>query len=253
MWICYQNKPDSFFFFMEFCVLDNCVTYWPSTEPPIKRCTCVNKQKNSETGASGQRYWNITLTCGRGWIRWWWQMCMPTGSRWTSDNYITRCHRWLGSVSSSSSCSWSQLGTRCQSESQWQTEGFGPSVTHGWAAQPECERCAAMVRRTWGSICSSLSLSPTHLSHTRNITLSRIKCERYIFIKKRVCLFIEVVHYCWLCFHIYSCICIMSIQQLLTLQVGLFSLWQVLFSILWIDICSVQKILLYGLTNALVY
>ena len=34
-------------------------------------------------------------------------------------------------------------------------------------------------------------------------TLSRIKCERYIFIKKCVCSFIEVRHYCWLCFRIY--------------------------------------------------
>ena len=35
----------------------------------IKRCTRVNKQKNSETGASGRRYRNITLTCGCGWIQ----------------------------------------------------------------------------------------------------------------------------------------------------------------------------------------
>ena len=45
------------------------VTYWPSTEPSIKRCTCVNKQKNDEAGASGRGCRNITLTCGRGWIR----------------------------------------------------------------------------------------------------------------------------------------------------------------------------------------
>ena len=37
-----------------------CVIYWPSTEPSINRCTCVNKRKNS-------------------------------GSRWTIDNNITRC------------------------------------------------------------------------------------------------------------------------------------------------------------------
>ena len=37
-----------------------CVIYWPSTEPSIKRCTCVNKRKNS-------------------------------GSRWTLENNITRC------------------------------------------------------------------------------------------------------------------------------------------------------------------
>ena len=37
-----------------------CVTYCPSTEPSIKRCTCVNKRKNS-------------------------------GNRWTLENNITRC------------------------------------------------------------------------------------------------------------------------------------------------------------------
>ena len=190
----------------------SCVTYWPSTESSIKRCTCVNKRKNSETGASGQKYRNITLTCGHGWIRWWWQMCTPTGSKWVSDNYITRCHRWLESVSSSSS--WSQFGTRCRIESQQQMEGFGPSVTHSWAVQLECERSAAMVRSLgqYVAVCPRLQLT----SHTQpTSTLSRIKCERYIFIKKCVCSFIEVRHYVWLC-STYICIMamIMSIQQL---------------------------------------
>ena len=36
------------------------VIYWPSTEPSIKRCTCVNKRKNS-------------------------------GSKWMLENNITRC------------------------------------------------------------------------------------------------------------------------------------------------------------------
>ena len=61
-----------------------------------------------------------------------------------------------------------------------------------------------------GSICSSLSPSPTHLSHTRIITLSRIKCERYIFIKKWVRSFIEVViivHYV----SAYICICVRTV------------------------------------------
>ena len=158
------------------------VAYWPSTEPSIKRCTCVNKQTNSETGASGRRYRNITLTCGCGWIRWWWQM-----------------FRFQFQL---------ELGTRCRIESQRQTEGFGPSVTHGWAAQPECERSAAMVaRRTLGqfvAVCPRLQLT----SHTQpTSTLSRIKCERYIFIKKCVRSFIEVRHYVWLC-SAYICICI---------------------------------------------
>ena len=44
--------------------------------------------------------------------------------------------------------------------------GLGLSVTHGWVAQPECERSAAMVRRTWGqyvAVCSRLQLT----SHTQ--------------------------------------------------------------------------------------
>ena len=61
-------------------------------------------------------------------------------------------------------------------------------------------------RRTLGQNIG-LSPSPTHLSHTRNITLSRIKRERYIFIKKCVRSFIEVGHYVWLC-SAYICICI---------------------------------------------
>ena len=43
----------------------------------------------------------------------------------------------------------------------------------------------------------------THLSHTTESTLSRIKCERYIFIKKCVRSFIEVRHYLWLYFRLY--------------------------------------------------
>ena len=87
------------------------VTYWPLTEPSIKRCTCVNKRKKGE-------------------------------SRWASNKNITRTQTaWV-------SWSWSQLGTRCRSESQRQTEGFGPSVTHSWATQPRWERSAAMVRTT---------------------------------------------------------------------------------------------------------
>ena len=122
-------------------------------------------------------------------------------------------------VSSSSSCSWSQLGTRCRIESQQQIEGLGPSVTHSWAALSECERSAAMVRRTLGqyvAVCPRFQLT----SHTQPAsTLSRIKCERYIFLKKCVRSFVEVHHYCWLCFRLYlylyrySHSCITAIQQ----------------------------------------
>ena len=59
-----------------------------------------------------------------------------------------------------------KLGTRCRIESQRQTEGFGRAMTHGWAAQPECERSAAMVRITWDeyvAVCLCLQLT----SHTQ--------------------------------------------------------------------------------------
>ena len=110
-----------------------------------------------------------------------------SGSMWTLNNNITRRTDGL-----------SQLGTRWRIESQWQTESFGPSMTHGWANKPRWERSAALVeRRTLGQN-NSLFPSKAYPSHTRNITLLRIKCEKYIFIKKCVRSFIEVRHYCWL-------------------------------------------------------
>ena len=119
-------------------------------------------------------------------------------------------------VSSRSSCSWSQLGTRWPRENQRQTEGFGPSVTHGWPRQPRCERSAAMIRRTLGqyvAVWPRLQLT----YHTQpTSTLSRIMWVRCIFIKKCVRSFIEVRHYCWLCFrlYLYMYTCIMSIQHI---------------------------------------
>ena len=95
-----------------------------------------------------------------------------SGSRWTLNNDIIRCTD--GS---------SQLETRCRSESQRQTEGFKPSVIYGWATPAKMRRKCCYGQMNLGQY-SSLSPSPTHLSPTRNITLSRIKCERYIFIKK---------------------------------------------------------------------
>ena len=129
----------------------NSVIYWPSTEPSIKRCTCVNKRKNSR-------------------------------SRWALNNNITRCSD--GS---------SQLETRCRSENQCRLRALRPSVTHSWATPAKIRKKYCYGREKNLSQYSNLSPSPTHLSHTTNITLSRIKCERYIFIKKCICSFIEVV------------------------------------------------------------
>ena len=126
------------------------------------------------------------------------QMRTLTGSRWTSKNYIIRCHRWLGSVNSSSSCSW---GQDARVRASGRLRALGPQ----WPTveQPSQNASAAMVRRTLGqyvAVCPRLQLT----SHTQpTSTLSRIKCERYIFIKKCVCSFIEVRHYFLLCFRLY--------------------------------------------------
>ena len=89
--------------------------------------------------------------------------------------------------------SWSQLETRCRSESQRQTEGFGPSLTHSWATPAQMRKKCCYGHKNLGQyvpVCPHLQLT----SHTQETsTLSRIKCERYIFIKKSVRSFLEVV------------------------------------------------------------
>ena len=162
---------------------------------------------NSETGASGQRYRNITLTCGCGWIRCRCVCPQEAGRHQTGATDGLREFKFQA------------VGDRMPAE--WEPaldRGLGPSVTHGWAAQPECERSAAMVRRTLGqyvAVCPCLQLT----SHTQETpTLSRIKCERYIFIKKRVCfvhwsssLFVSA----YIFIYVYVlCSCIMAIQHL---------------------------------------
>ena len=102
------------------------VTYWPSTEPSIKRCTCVNKQRNSRNRCIRSRMsYHLDL--------WTWlnsgQMCTPTGSRWAWSNYITRCHRWLGSVGVPVA-----VGDKMPAWEQLADWGLATLRTHGWAA-----------------------------------------------------------------------------------------------------------------------
>ena len=135
--------------------LTRSVTYWPSTEQSIKRCTCVNKRK--QVGMR-QLYNQVPQTA------------------------------WV-----SSSSSWSQLGDKMPAwESACRLRACGPQWPMVEQPSQECERSAAMVRRTLGqyvSVCPHLQLT----SHTQPTSpLSRIKCERYIFIKKYVRSFIEI-------------------------------------------------------------
>ena len=182
------------------------VTYWLSTELSIKRCTYVNKRKNSETGVSGRRYRNITLTCGRGWIRYAYAHRKQVVERQLYNQVPQTA--WVGQPGS-------QFKFQLQLESvgnkmpEWEPppdRGLGPSVTHGWAAQPRWERSTAMVaRRTLGqyvAVCLRLQLT----SHTQpTSTLSNKVWEVYFY--KEVCSFVH-----WsssLCFclhlHIYAC------------------------------------------------
>ena len=134
------------------------VTYWPSTEPSIKRCTCVNKRRNS-------------------------------GIRWTLNNNITS--------TLTARVSWEQ-------DAEVRASGRQRASGHQWptVVQPQQRwgRSAAMVRRTRGqyvAVCPTLQL----ISHTQpTSTLSRLKCERYIFIKECVRLFIEVRILCLIMF-----------------------------------------------------
>ena len=107
------------------------VTYWPSTKPSIKRCTCINKRKNS-------------------------------GSRWTSNKNITWTQTaWV-------SWSWSQLGTRCRSESQRQTEGFGSSVTHGWATPAKMRKKCCHGQKYLGQCVAVCPRLPSPLTHNQH-------------------------------------------------------------------------------------
>ena len=137
-------------------------------------------------------------------------MRTPTGSRWVSNNYITRCHSGLQSVLEF------ELQLQLQLESvsvavgdrmpaEWEPapdRGLGPSVTYGWAAQPERERSAAMVRRTLGQYMAVYPLLQL-TSHTQlTSTLSNKVWEVYFY--KEVCSFFHWrLHYCWLCFRLY--------------------------------------------------
>ena len=108
-----------------------------------------------------------------------------SGSRWALEYNITRCPSGLR-----------QLETGYLSENQLQTEGFGPLVTPRLSnPSQDAKKVLLWSRKNLGQY-SSPSLSPTHLSHTTNITLSDIKCERFIL--EVYSFVIEVVNTSWL-------------------------------------------------------
>ena len=141
------------------------VTYWPSTQPSIE------KQVHPVE--------DITLTCGQVEFS---ADTTPTRCRCTSNNYMNRVPQTLR-------VGWSQLvGVRVAvraSENQLPAVGLDPQDPR-LSNPTEWERSVAKDRGTWGQYVAVCSFSNSPLTHNPFATLSRIKCERYIFLKKSV-------------------------------------------------------------------
>ena len=151
------------------------VTYWPSTELSIKRCTCVNN-RCIRSKISGYHLDLLT-----GWIR-----CNCDAHRKQVDvkqlyNQVPQT-AWVSCSSSCSSRQWEPAPDR----------GLGPSGPR-LNSTAEWGRSAAIVRGTWSQYVAICSVSNSPLTDNqyqpfRNpfATLSRMKCERHIFLKKCV-------------------------------------------------------------------
>ena len=174
------------------------VTYWPSTQLSIKRCTCLNNK------CIRSRYRGITFTL------WTWlnSVQTPTESRWPSKNYITRCHRqfeFVGVRGRQSSVRGSEfqslLEIRCRSDSQLQTEGLGPQDP-GWAAHQNEEEVLLLSEELGVNMLQSLfRLQLTsHTQPFRNpfATYSRMKVWE-VYFSKEVCSFVIIVDYVSAC------------------------------------------------------
>ena len=104
--------------------------------------------------------------------------------------------------------SWSQsVGVR-GSENQLPAEGLGPQGLR-LSSPAEWEISAAIVRGTWGQYVAVCSVSNSPLTHNPFATFSRIKCERYIFLKKCIrssllLIMFPHVYVCVLLYHGYT-------------------------------------------------
>ena len=125
---------------------------------------------------------------------------------------------WVSQFEFSSSRSWSQ-GQDAELRASGRQRAW--ALSDPWYSSPaKTRKKCCYVKRNFGSVCSSLSLSPPHLSHITNsnpfATLSRIKCERYIFYKE-VCSFVHWSRHYVDYVSAYSCIRI-RIVMVVTIQ-----------------------------------
>ena len=126
-----------------------------------------------------------------------------SGSRWTLWKNIDRCRRPS-----------SVIGDRNASEDQFADWGLRPSATPGWAIQAKMRKCCYGQEKNFGQY-SSLSLLPLISHHTQqNITLSRIKFESCIFVKKCIRSLTFVFIFAYIIVDdvsVYICICIREV------------------------------------------
>ena len=162
------------------------VTYWPSLEPSIKRCTCVNNQRNSGNRCIRSKISEYHFDL------WTWlnsvQMHTSTGSRWMSNNYITRCHRRLEAVGVRVAVLVGDKMPEWEPAPDRELGSSGPTVEQ--LSQNEEE--VLLSEELWVNMWQSIPVSSSPLTHNQYQPF-RIKRERYIFIKKRVRSFFEVV------------------------------------------------------------
>ena len=162
------------------------VTYWPSTEPSIK------KQVHSieDIGISPWPMDGLNLV----------QMRTPTGNRWESNNYITRCHRRLESSWSSRQA---ELSWSC-SHSSSSSRSWGQDA--GWAAQQNEEE-VLNTEELGVNMWQSLSVSNSPLTHNQHQPFRNPFKNKVweVYFSKEVCSFVITVNYV----SVYSYICIM--------------------------------------------
>ena len=165
------------------------VIYWPLTEPSIKRCTCVNKQKNS-------------------------------GSRWALENNITRSPG--GSTQLETGCQrdnqladWGLCGPQWPTVEQlkprwernaamfkrrtWVTEGL-KALSDPQLSNPSQDEKEMLLwsRGELGSILQSMLVSNSSLTHNKHHPFKNKVWEIYFY--KEVCSFVcWSRHYSWLC------------------------------------------------------
>ena len=226
-------------------------SYWPSTKPSIKRCTCVNKRKKQAHPAEdvGISPWPMDVVEFGTYAY--------THRKQVDAKQLYNLGPQTTWVSWSSSCS--QLVSSSQfefsSSRSWRSDASGvrtSSRQRGRALGTPVEQPSRMRKkncygqRNLGPICGSLCPSPTHLSHITNInpfaTISRIKCERYIFLKMCVRSFIEPRHYVSAYIYMY-----MRIQHYKRAKEKLLCTWETLILIVLNEFVSVPK----GLKNEL--